>query len=41
MFETTIKETPFGLAMEVPLYKGKTEDEIDSYEYIAISLILL
>lgn len=40
MFETIISaETPFGLAMEIPLYRGIDEDEIDSYEYIAVSIV--
>lgn len=41
MFETTIKETPLGFAIEIPLYKGEYEDEIDSYEYIAVSLVFI
>lgn len=41
MYETNIKETPLGLTIEIPVTTGKYEDEIDTYDYIGVSIIFL
>lgn len=39
MYETIVKETPFGLAIQIPVGFYEYEDDIDSYEGISVSLV--
>ena len=41
MFSTTIRETPLGLAIVIPVSEYEYEDEIDSYKGVTVSHIFL